>query len=91
MQAKRGCVVTNMFHKSVEVEDSLSVRLLQLLDGTRDHAALFDDLMGFIAKKGDFARRDGAPINDEREIQGIVFEALETNLSKIARMGLLVD
>jgi len=91
MQAKRGCVVTNMFHKSVEVEDSLSVQLLQLLDGTRDHAALFDDLIGFIAKKGDFARRDGAPINDGREIQGIVSEALETNLSKIARMGLLVD
>lgn len=91
MQANHGCVVTNMFHKSVEIEDSLSVKLLQLLDGTRDHAALFDDLIGFIAKKGDFARRDGASINDGREIQGIVSEALETNISKLARMGLLVD
>src|SRR5262249_13158920 len=90
-QANHGGVVTNMWHKSVDIEDPLGVKLLQLLDGARDHAELLDELMGFIANKGEFTLRDGELINDEREIRGIVSGALEANLSKIARMGLLVD
>jgi len=90
-QASHGGVVTSMSHKCVDIEDPLSVKLLQLLDGARDHAALLDELTGFIANKGDFTRRDGAPITDEREIRRIVSEGLAPNLSKFAQMGLLVD
>src|SRR5262249_24882459 len=90
-QASHGGVVTSMSHKCVDIEDTLSVKLLQLLDGARDHAALLDELTGFIANKGDFTRQDGAPITVEREIGRIVSEGLAPNLSKFAKMGLLVD
>lgn len=90
-QAQRGSVVTNLLHKSVEIEDTLGLLLLQLLDGTRDRAALRDQLLAFIAQNGAFAKPDGSLVNDKRGIQEIVTNALETNLQKIARLGLLIE
>lgn len=89
-QAAHGGVVTNMSHKSVEMEDLLSVRLLRLLDGARNHAELLDELTGFIMKSDGFTREDGVLITDDREVKETVSKALETNLLKIARMSLLV-
>jgi hypothetical protein len=90
IQAHRGNVVTNLLHKSVEMEDTLGLLLLQLLDGTCDRAELRDQLLSFISKNGAFARPDGRSVGDAREIEEIVTETLETNLQKIARMGLLI-
>jgi len=89
-QANHGGVVTNMSHKSVDIEDSLSVRLLQLLDGARDHAALCDEMVNFIARNAAFTRQDGTPVNDQQESRSVVSAAIEANLRKIARMALLV-
>jgi methyltransferase-like protein/SAM-dependent methyltransferase len=89
-QANHGGVVTNMSHKSVDIEDSLSVRLLQLLDGARDHATLCDEMMNFIARGAAFTRPDGTPINDQQEARSVVTTAIEANLRKLAQMALLV-
>jgi methyltransferase-like protein/SAM-dependent methyltransferase len=89
-QANHGGVVTNMSHKSVDIEDSLSVRLLQLLDGARDHATLCDEMMNFIARDAALTRPDGTPINDQQEARSVVSTAIESNLRKLAQMALLV-
>ena len=44
LQAARGTRVTNLRHGSVEVPDELGRRLIALLDGTRDRAALLREL-----------------------------------------------
>jgi SAM-dependent methyltransferase len=44
LQAARGTRITNLRHASVEVPDDLGRRLIVLLDGTRDRAALLDEL-----------------------------------------------
>jgi SAM-dependent methyltransferase len=44
VQAARGTRVTNLRHASVEVPDELGRRLIGLLDGTRDRAALLREL-----------------------------------------------
>ena len=44
LQAAQGTRVTNLRHGSVEVPDELGRRLIVLLDGTRDRAALLREL-----------------------------------------------
>jgi SAM-dependent methyltransferase len=44
LQAARGTRLTNLLHASVEVPDELGRRLITLLDGTRDRAALLREL-----------------------------------------------
>jgi hypothetical protein len=44
LQAARGVHITNLRHDSVEVPDDLGRRLITLLDGTRDRAALLQEL-----------------------------------------------
>jgi methyltransferase-like protein len=89
-QANHGGAVTNMSHKSVDIEDSLGVRLLQLLDGARDREALCDEMMNFIARDATFTRPGGTPINDQQEARRLVSAAIEGNLRKLAQMALLV-
>jgi SAM-dependent methyltransferase len=44
LQAARGTRITNLLHGTVEVPDELGRRLITLLDGTRDRAALLREL-----------------------------------------------
>ena len=44
LQAAEGARVTTLLHTSVEVGDELGLRLIRLLDGTRDRAALLTEL-----------------------------------------------
>jgi SAM-dependent methyltransferase len=44
LQAARGTRLTNLLHDSVEVPDEVGRRLITLLDGTRDRAALLHEL-----------------------------------------------
>jgi hypothetical protein len=37
--------VTTLLHTSVELRDPIAKRLLELLDGSRDRAALIDELL----------------------------------------------
>ncbi len=45
--ARRGSVIPTLRHSTVEVQDQLARRLIELLDGTRDRAALQRDLQPF--------------------------------------------
>jgi len=52
-QARGGEMVTNLRHASVRIEDELGRRLITLLDGTRDRAALARELGAFLAERGE--------------------------------------
>ena len=63
LQAAEGTRITNLRHATVEVNDDLGRRLVQLLDGTRDRAALLHEL--------------GRPADElERSLQGLASAAL---------------
>ena len=82
-QIERGPMVTSVFHFSVQVEDELGRELLRLLDGTRDRAALVDELFRFLRRKDALAQPDQDPA---RTLETIRAE-LERNLQKLARLG----
>ena len=51
-QARAGETVTNLRHASVRIEDDLGRRLVALLDGTRDRAALTAELRTHLLEQG---------------------------------------
>lgn len=75
-QAREGPVVTNLRHASVRIEDDLGRRLVELLDGRRDRAALAAELHVFL-------QESGTPVPDDLE------EGLERSLRGLAGLALL--
>ena len=73
-QARSGPRLTTLRHTVIEAEGEIERRLVVLLDGTRDRAALQRELMPLTGCAG----------------EGVFQEQLERNLSKIARSGLLL-
>jgi hypothetical protein len=67
--------VTNLRHTSVRIEDDLGRRLVTLLDGSRDRAALAADLRAFLANRGDPVPADLADALD-RSLEGLAGLAL---------------
>jgi len=80
-QLKKGNFVTSGFHMTVKVEDEMGRALLSFLDGTADRKALLEKVERLL-KSSPPPAEDGATRTNE--------EALENNLQKIARLGLLV-
>jgi hypothetical protein len=60
----------------VRIEDDLGRRLVTLLDGTRDRAALAADLRAFLAERG-------RPVPDD------LADSLERSLRGLAQLALL--
>jgi len=75
-QARSGQLVTNLRHASVRLEDDLGRRLVVLLDGTRDHVQLLDELRAFLLETG-------------HEVPEPLEKGLERSLEGIARLALL--
>ena len=74
------------FHHTVQLEDEIGRQLLLLLDGTRDRAALVDELVRFLKSKNALAQAG----QDEAQARQRVADELEKNLAALARLGLLV-
>jgi hypothetical protein len=86
MQAARSDLVTTLRHRTVRLGDSLSRQLVQLLDGSRNLAALTSQLRQTVEER----------IGGDTEGQGIVISAgeigereVESMLLGLARLGLL--
>ncbi len=88
-QAGQGNTITTALHQSVEIEDALSLQILQLLDGTRDQAALLDDLTKFAIVQG-LQTADGQDITDETQIRDCLQQGLAENLRQLMVKGLMV-
>ena len=72
--------VTTLFAINIEIDDEVSRKLLQLLDGTRDRRRLLDELKEFIETND--------AIEDKRELLGNLENWLAESLSQLARLGL---
>jgi SAM-dependent methyltransferase len=92
LQAERGDdFVTTLRHGSLHIEDALARRVVCLLDGARDRAALLRDMRAFVtgpgaeraATAGDAERVSAAPI--------VTAEELHRKLVELGRLGLLVS
>jgi methyltransferase-like protein len=75
-QARAGETVTNLRHASVRIEDDLGRRLVTLLDGTRDRAALAAQLRTHLLDQG-------------RPVPADLADSLERSLQGLARLALL--
>jgi hypothetical protein len=75
-QACAGETVTNLRHASVRIEDDLGRRLVTLLDGTRDRAALAAQLRTHLLDQG-------------RPVPADLADSLERSLQGLARLALL--
>jgi SAM-dependent methyltransferase len=75
-QARAGETVTNLRHASVRIEDDLGRRLVTLLDGTRDRAALAAELRTHLLDQG-------------RPVPADLADSLERSLQGLAQLALL--
>jgi len=89
-QAAQGPALTNICHQTVRIEDALLRHLIQLLDGSRDHAALIETMAAYMEAQGMELRHQGAPVRDTQSLRTLLGAALEANLAKIARLCLLM-
>ena len=79
--------ISNLFHKTSQLEDPLSQELLQLSDGTRTNTDLLAALTDFASKQGLTAGANS--ITAPAEIRALLAQGLEQNLQKLWTMGLL--
>jgi hypothetical protein len=77
LQARSGEFVTTLLHGTIRIEDAPSRHLLQLLDGTRDRDRLTADMLAAFPP-------------DQRPTPDSLRAALDRNLARLARAGLLV-
>lgn len=87
LQAQTGEMVTNLRHATIRLEDDLVRRLLLLLDGTRDRAALLNELRRMI-ESNEVSIETGNS-DDPRDEQENLSAGLERSLNSLARLALL--
>lgn len=85
-QIAHGPVVTTLLSTGLEIEDALGQRLLQMLDGTRDRAALLAELRAAI-ESGEIGMED----EERAQVLEHLPQLLEQNLARLARLGLLLS
>jgi methyltransferase-like protein/SAM-dependent methyltransferase len=82
--------VTNRRHEAVRLTD-LSLRLLPLLDGTRDRGAITDALTA-LAVSGDLTvQKAGQPVTDSAELRELLGGEVGPALEALARDALLIE
>ena len=82
--------IANLNHRPVDITDPVSVELIKLLDGTRDHASLVEELTALVACGGAPLQHYGSPVSDPHQARKILAEELEMSLRKLASLALLV-
>jgi methyltransferase-like protein/2-polyprenyl-3-methyl-5-hydroxy-6-metoxy-1,4-benzoquinol methylase len=90
LQNREGNKVTTLRHHSIGVDDALGRQLLQLLDGSRDRAALLNDLFASVESGAIAVEKDGEPVKNLQEVRQVLATELERNLEKLARLALLI-
>jgi methyltransferase-like protein len=74
----------------IRLADPLSKRLVTLLDGTRDHGAILEELLEF-ARSGQVELRDNERLlTDPAEIDSVIRRRVPEVLQALAREAMLV-
>ncbi|HEX3623896.1 MAG TPA: class I SAM-dependent methyltransferase [Verrucomicrobiae bacterium] len=89
-QIRRGPTVSSLRHQAIKIQDTLGVELLRLLDGTRDRAALLEDLGKMIKSGATVIYADGNPITEPKKALEQLAAQLESNLASLAALGLFI-
>jgi len=89
-QVRQGPGVSSLRHLPLKVEDVLGRELLKLLDGTRDRAALLEELGKGVKAGSTPIYSDGKPVTDPEKALDVMAGQLEVSLANLARLGLLV-
>jgi methyltransferase-like protein len=90
IQSREGGRVTTLYHRNITIDDPLGRHFLQLLDGTRDRAALLDDLTTFVVSGGASTPQNDQPIEDPQAVRQRLAAGLEQKLAELARLALFV-
>ncbi len=88
-QAARGALITNLRHRGVEA-DEIRRRLLTLLDGTRTHEDLLEDLVERVESDGLVVQHEGRPVSDTIQLRELLAGSLREELATAARFALLL-
>ena len=88
LQARTSEVVTNLYHQGVELIPFRRCLLL-LLDGSRDRAALVEDLLDLVGQ-GVLVMHDEGQRVDVDTVRQTLDQELEGNLHALARLSLLI-
>ena len=89
-QAAQGESITNQRHEQVALEDDVTLRLIQLLDGTRDRQSVLAEMMKLVEDGTLVVQPDGrGPVPDD-ERKRLLVKALDQSMRRISRAALLV-
>jgi methyltransferase-like protein len=88
-QAKKGGRITNQRHEIVTL-DEFSRRTLQLLDGTRDRAALLDSMAALVQDGTLMVEQEGRPVAGGDPLKQILGDAVDRCLNRFTKAALMV-
>jgi len=89
-QLKRGPLATSQLHRFVRLEDPVSRRLVQLLDGSRDCKSILHALLSSIKSDQVELYENGALLTDPDVVSDAVERQLPEVMRALLREGLLV-
>jgi methyltransferase-like protein/cyclopropane fatty-acyl-phospholipid synthase-like methyltransferase len=89
-QICQGPTISSFRHLPLKIEDALGRDLLRLLDGTRDRAALLEELGKCVFTGTTPVYRDGQPVTEPKEALKVLASQLEPSLMNLARLGVLI-
>jgi len=84
-QAAHGTEISNLRHEGLRIKDPLALKLIQLLDGTRDEKQLFKDLLAYIQSP-----QFRVTHQQRSRVAAQLSVHLKQNLRGIAKDGLLI-
>jgi methyltransferase-like protein len=87
--ARHGVHVTNLRHETVTL-DEFNRQLVMRLDGTRDLAALVEELAALVASNALAIEQGGVEVRDAATVRTVIAKAVAENLPSLARAALLV-
>ncbi len=89
-QNRRVKRISTLRHTGLELNDALSRKLLDLLDGTRDFAALVEALSVFVQTGEATLESEGARVSEPAQIRKTIADGLPQALNRLARSAILV-
>ena len=89
-QNQRGKRISTLRHTGLELNDALSRKLLDLLDGTRDFAALVEALSALVQRGEATLESEEEPVSEPAQIRRMIAAELPQTLSRFARAAILL-
>ena len=87
MEAKTSPQVSNLRHETITL-DEFHRQLLLRLDGTRDRAALVDELAALVATNELAIQQEGVEVRDPASVRSVMAKAIDQALVGFARAAL---